>query len=345
MRKVLVTGGAGFFGDILLRRLLQENFICVSVDLCPHTLQHPNLHTYQCDIADQQALERIFAAHQFNAIFHCAAQLAHGRMTKKLLWEGNVIGTQNIADLAAKYQVPKIIFTSSNCLWGKNFHRPVREEDQPEPVELYGLSKWEGEKILLQHNRPFHAVVFRCPTIIDSGRLGLLSILFEFIAENRKVWVVGKGDNRYQFIYAQDLVDACLKSLNYNKSAVFNIGSDNVKSLSEVFKYVIQEAKTKARVAHLPKMLTLFGMKLAYKLGISPLGPYHYKMIAESFVFSTDKIKRELNWQPTLSNEQILSLAYRYYHDNQNEIYARRNVSTHNQASSMGVIRILKWLS
>ena len=103
--------------------------------------------------------------------------------------------------------------------------RPVREQDEPKPIEIYGCSKWEGEKILLERTDAIDVIIFRCPTIIDSGRLGLLAILFAFIDEGRKVWVVGGGKNTYQFIYAPDLADAFMKGLEFRGSEVFNIGS------------------------------------------------------------------------------------------------------------------------
>ena len=62
--------------------------------------------------------------------------------------------------------------------------------------------KLASEKVLKEYAAHLNAVIIRCPTIIDSGRLGLLAILFEFIDDNKTVWVVGKGSNRYQFIYA-----------------------------------------------------------------------------------------------------------------------------------------------
>ena len=119
----------------------------------------------------------------------------------------------------------------------------IVETDPPQPVEIYGKSKWEGEKILLSYKDAINVTIIRCPTITDAGRLGLLAILFEFIEENRKVYLVGGGDNVYQFIYAPDLADACLKACEKtNTSEVFNIGSDNVKSLKEVYRYVIEKA-------------------------------------------------------------------------------------------------------
>ena len=180
---------------------------------------------------------------------------------------------------------------------------------------------------------------------MDEGRLGLLAILFEFINEGRKVWVVGGGENVYQFIYAPDLINACKLALRRGASGVFNIGSDNVRSFREVYGYVIEKAGTGARVASLPKGPALFAMKAAHLLGVSPLGPYQYKMIAEDFVFDTGKIKAELRWEPTLTNEEMLYKSYRYYHENLADIKGRSDVSAHRRAAKMGIIRLLKWFS
>jgi nucleoside-diphosphate-sugar epimerase len=344
-KNILVTGGAGFFGELLKKELLASHYKCVSIDLEKDKTSHPNLTAIQGDIRDIETLKKIFSQNKIGAIYHCSAILAHAVKDKNVLWASNVNGTRNIAEFAKQYNVAKVIFISSNCLWGEGFHRPVREDDTPNPVEIYGLSKWEGEKVLLEYTGYFNVIILRCPTIIDVGRLGLLAILFEFIDEGRKVWVVGKGNNRYQFIYAQDLIDACMKALQYNQSDIFNVGSDNVKSFEEVYTYVIQKAHTGSKVAYLPKNLTILMMKIAHRLNISPLGPYHYKMITEDFVFDTTKIKEKLKWKPTLTNEEMMYKAYEYFHKNKEDIKKRRDVSAHKQTAQMGIIKLLKWLS
>lgn len=343
--KIFITGGAGFLGTIVLEMLLAKGYQCVSMDLHPHSIEHPALTTIQGDISYYEQLLPIFEQHQFSAIIHCAALLAHGSIDKNKLWDANVVATEHIAALAVKYHIKKIIFTSSNCLWAENLHRMITEEDFPRPIELYGKSKLAAEKILMAYQDKIQIIIFRCPTIIDAGRMGLLAILFEFIKEGRKVYVVGKGDNQYQFIYAQDLANAIFMSLSYNKSNIFNIGSDNVKSLYDVFAYVIKKAGTGARMASLPKSLTLNMMKLAYLLGLSPLGPYHYKMIAEDFIFDTKKIKKELGWQPTLTNEEMLWQGYQYYLTNSERLSSAQSVSAHKKPAKMGMIRLLKWIS
>ncbi len=345
MASFLLTGGAGFFGSILKKKLLSLGHQCTSIDLEKDEDEHPNLHSIQGDIRSIDTLNKICAHQSFDAIFHCAAILAHGTMDRELLWTSNVDGTRNVAECCRTWNIPRLIFLSSNCLWGDDRGYPIAEGEQPKPIELYGESKWEGEKILEEYSRDIHVIIFRCCTIIDSGRLGLLSILFEFIDEGRKVWVLDGGKNVYQWIAAPDLVEACLKALSHSQSDIFHIGSDGVRSFADVYQSVIEKTNTGARVASLPSFFLLPLMKLAFKLGLSPLGPYQYKMIASNFLFDTKKIKEKLNWKPTITNDEMLWKAYEYYHQHRQEIEARTNVSAHKKPAKMGVIRLLKWMS
>ena len=264
---------------------------------------------------------------------------------RKALWSSNVDGTRNVAEACRSFGVATLVFTSTNCLWGSNLGHAVAEDEPSEPIEIYGRSKLAAEEALADYRNDLNVIIVRCPTIIDSGRLGLLAILFEFIQDGKKVWVVDGGANRYQFIYAQDLATACLLAMNYPHSDIFHIGSDDVKPLRAVYDAVIAEAKSKSRVTSLPKGPAIAAMKLAHKLGVSPLGRYHYQMIAEDFLFDTAKIKAKLGWRPTLTNEQMLVRAYQYYAAQRAEIHARRDVSAHSKPASMGVIRLLKWIS
>lgn len=346
MKNVLVTGGSGFFGGILKNRLLSDGFNVVNIDLVADPDCHPHLTSVQGDIRDAALVDRLFAEERFDSVMHCAAMLAHEKIDDATLWSSNVDGTRTLADACRRHGVKSLVFTSSNCLWAHNAGRPVREDDPPAPVELYGRSKFAAEQVLQQFQSDLAVVVIRCPTIIDSGRLGLLAILFEFIDEGRKVWVVGNGANRYQFIYAQDLATACLQSMEFGRSETFHIGSDNVPTLREVYEAVIRAAGTASRVACLPRRATIAAMKLANRIGVSPLGPYHYRMIAEDFVFDTSHIKKMLGWCPSLTNEQMMVKAYLYYSQRRKEIDTRAGeVSAHSRPAAMGIIRLLKWIS
>ena len=340
----LITGGAGFFGEILKGRLLADGVRCVSLDLQPDETRHPALETVQGDVRDRALLDRLFEEHGFSTVFHCAALLAHDVRDRERLWQCNVHGTEEVARAAVRHGSARIVFISSNCLWTDPCGRLVTENDPPRPREIYGESKWAAERAL-RSIAGDRAVILRTPTIIASGRLGLLSILFDFILEGRRVWVVGAGDNRYQFVYAPDLADACVRAARSGATGVFNVGSDDVPSLRETYRYVIHRAGTDARVASLPLWPTLPLMRFAHAMGVSPLGPYQYRMIAESFAFDTTKIKETLDWQPTLTNGEMLFEAFDYYRRHLADIAARSRVSAHKQRARPGVIRLLKMVS
>jgi nucleoside-diphosphate-sugar epimerase len=344
MARICVTGGSGFLGSLLVGHLLEQGHEVASIDLLPAPIAHPGLDGVVGDIRNRATLDAMFARARPEVILHCAALLAHDKVTAKEMWSSNVDGTATLAEAAAAAGVPKIVYTSSNCLWGRSFDHPVSEDEPPAPVELYGASKLAAETILLGRS-DIAATAIRCPTIIDEGRLGLLAILFEFIADNRRVWTVGGGNNRYQFIYAADLIDAMLRAWRADGSAVYGIGSDNVATIHDIFAHVIAASGSRSRVASLPTVPTIAAMKLAHALHVSPLGPYHYRMIASSFVFDTRRIKADLGWRPTLTNSEMLLKAYRYYHANRAEIAGRSQVSAHRQSARMGVIRLLKWVS
>lgn len=345
MPHILITGGSGFFGGVLKRRLLDEGFSCVNLDLVPDADRHPNLVSIHGDLRDKALLAGLFRDYEISAVMHCAALLAHGSISEKDLWTTNVGGTRNLAEASCEAGVRKVVFISTNCLWASNLGHAVSENDAPAPVEAYGRSKLAAEQLLAEYADSLQVVILRCPTIIDSGRLGLLAILFEFIQEGKKIWVVGDGGNRYQFIYAQDLATACILAMRYNGEGIFHVGSDSVRTLREVYQAVIEAARSRSKVASLPKGPTIAAMKLAHVLKISPLGPYHYRMIAEDFAFDTTKIRAAMGWRPTLSNEEMLVRAYEYYAGRSEEIHARRNVSAHSKPAEMGVIRLLKWIS
>jgi len=348
MSHLLVTGASGFFGGVLKRRLLAEGHTVVNIDLeADEDAPLPGLTAIQGDLRDHALVEQVFRDHRFDAVFHCAAQLAHGmKLDEDLLWSSNVDATVLLAETAREHGVKPFVFVSTNCLWASNLGHPVQEErDLPAPIELYGRSKLEAERRLQAFTGDLNIVILRCPTIMDSGRLGLLAILFEFIDDHKTVWVVGDGSNQYQFIYAEDLAQACILAAGYGKSDLFHIGSDDVKSMKAVYEAVIAASGSRSKVRSLPKGPTIAAMIAAHKLRLSPLGPYHYKMIAESFLFDTTRIKQRLGWRPTLTNEEMLLRAHQYYAANRKEITARTGASAHRKPASMGIIRLLKALS
>jgi len=346
--RALITGGAGFFGGVLAAHLRSAGWEIALLDRLGDAGMEQQFPLARADLTRPDEIEAAFAhLGKQEIVFHCAALMGHEFPDPNEVWRHNVEGTRNLAAAAVRHGVRKIVYTSSICVFGRGYDHPVTEDEPVNPIETYGKSKLEAERILLGPEASVPAAALRVPTIVSPGRLGLLTILFEFIAEGRRIYLVGGGRNRYQFVYAGDLAEACRLAALAPGSALYNVGADRVRPLREVYQAVIDHAGSRSRLVSLPRAATTGALRALYAMGVSPLGPYHYRMISESFIFDTTRIRNELGWRPTRTGEEVLCEAYEYWRENRAaiEAAARQDVSAHKRGSRMGVIRLVKWLS
>jgi UDP-glucose 4-epimerase len=345
--RILLTGGTGFFGSCLKRHFAKLGYEFVNFDVVRDEDDEKAGVFFHGDLSNAADVEKCFAGRgPFDVVCHVAAQLAHDVKSKEYLWKSNVDGTKNLAEVAAKNGVKTFVFTSTNCLWGRPLNHPVKEDEATCPVELYGVSKLEDEKILAGYRDRMNVVIFRSPTIMGAGRVGLMSILFDFILEGRRIPVVGRGNRPYQFIYADDYADAIVRAFAYGKSDTFNIGSDRPVSLEASYNYVIGKSGSKAKCYHLPVAPTVFALKILHKLHLSPLGPYQYNMIAEEFVFDTGKLKNAMGWAPTRTSQEAFFEAFEYYRSVKADLEKNHDkLPAHRRKADPGIIKLLKWVS
>ena len=345
--RALITGGSGYLGRLLVTGLVERGFDCVAVDIGEGAPVGPRSTLVRGNAVDIAVLERAAGDRKIDVVFHLASQIDFAVDSQTALYDNNVGTTRAVAEFAKTRQVPKVIFTSSNSVYlGNRLKRPILESDTPEPADEYGRSKAGSEKLLADYSSDFDSISFRCPNIMDAGRLGMLSVFFDFILEGRKCWVLGRGDVRHQCIYAQDLIDACVKAIALRRTDVFNIGSDNVPTIREMYQSVIDKAGTGARVASVPGAIAIPGLKAAHRLGLSPIGEYQFRMLTMDFTFDTAKIKRELCWAPTLNNSQMLLKAFEHYRAHRAEIRANSDLSANRSAiTKLGLIGLVKVFS
>ena len=345
--RILLTGGTGFFGGVLKAHLHAAGHDYVNLDRLADPADETAGRMAVTDLRNAAEVETVFAKFgPFDAVIHAAADLAHDVKDCQALWDSNVEGTRHIAEACRRHGTQKLVFISSNCLWGKPLNRPVVEDDPPAPVELYGRSKLAAEQLLRDYRETLDVIIFRSSTIIAPGRVGLLGILFDFIAENRRIPVVGRKDRPYQFIDADEYAAAILLALSHPGSDIFHVGSPAPVSLEKSYAYVIRAAGSSSKLYHLPEFPTLALMRLCYLLKLSPLGPYHYGMIAEEFVFDTRHVERTLGWKATKTNGEILYGAYDYYVKHKAELEAAAaSLPAHRRKSHSGIITLLKWIS
>lgn len=341
--RFIVTGGAGFVGSVMADYLVNHGNEVLSVDWLPYeNAQYKNV---QIDIRNSaQLIETIKQWGNVDAIFHLAVILEHDRQHAKDLDSINVDGTRSVLEAARALKIPKVIFLSTSCLFSNSYDKPVAESEPVAPADRYGRSKLAAEKIIEQY-KDVSTFVVRCPNIMAAGRLGLLTILFDFVREGRRLYIIGSGNNRHSFIGAEDLARACLLACEKNAAGIYHIGSDNVPTMAELYRDVQIFARQKPNLVHVPAAPAKAALELVNTLGMSPLGPYHCRILTANFVFDNSKIKRDLGWAPTRTNTEILCEAYKYYVDNLDEITARRGVSVHKSKAHAGILNILRLVS
>lgn len=350
-RKVLITGGAGFLGINLVNYLLQrgeEGIVVFDKLEQPPENYDRNVIYSKGNILSKEDIGKVFKKYgPFLTVYHLAAEMPNKAVKDKVLWETNVAGGINIVSEAVKNSVKSLIFTSSNVAYGIPQALPATEETPLVPLEIYGKSKAQAEKELLKFKKDINIQIFRCPVISGVGRLGLQAILFEFISENRNVYVLGNGSNKYQFVDAVDVCIALEKASHLHGFDIYNIGADEIITLREIYQSIIDFAKSSSRIISLPRTPILIILSTLDKLNISPLGVYQYTMIGRSLFMDTSKIKNKLNWRPEKTNKDTFIENYKWYREHKGRFtrIGEGEFSSNRSLPKMGIFKLLKILS
>ncbi|MET1001314.1 MAG: NAD-dependent epimerase/dehydratase family protein, partial [Acidimicrobiia bacterium] len=185
--------------------------------------------------------------------------------------------------------------------------------------------------------------IVRPRTILGHGRLGIMAILFEFVADGAPVYVLGPGDNRYQFVHAEDLADACLRAARRPGPAVYNVGAVEFGTMRETLQALVDHAGTGSRVRSLPVAPARVAMKTLAGRGLVPFAPYHWLLYSESLWFDTTKARAELGWEPRHSNASMVIESYEWFLAHRADL-AERTGSHHQSPARLGALRIVKRL-
>jgi nucleoside-diphosphate-sugar epimerase len=340
--KILVSGSSGFLAKVLLRDFEKRKIEYVGVDLADRPPGEYTGRFIKADLCETETVQRIFKETRFDAVIHLASKIDFASSSQADLYDNNLKSTENLCRASIDSGVGKFIFTSSNSVYlGNPETVGITEEIKPIPTDMYGRSKVDSEELLNSFRQKIRVLNLRCPNIIDAGRVGMLSILFELIESNSTLWTVGDGSIRHQCLFAGDLVDLFHHSLAYEKSDTFNLGSDRVPTFREMYQALIERAGSSSKIRPLPRTLSIYPLKILYALGLSPLGPYQFRMLTRDFIFDNHRVKRELAWQPSLNNTEMLSLAYDFFVKNKKALNAGEG-SANSSPVNMGVLKLLK---
>ena len=309
MKNILVTGGAGYFGEILCRKLIQENYKvrCFDLNRCPVM----GVESVIGDIRQYSVIEN--ACSGIDIVYHNVAQVPLAK-NKKLFDSVNKLGISNLLKACIKNQVNKVVYTSSSAVFGIPKDTPIGPDTLPKPNEAYGEAKLEGEKICLKAKKDGIMIsIIRPRTILGHGRLGIMQILFEWVEQGKPIPVFDGGQNIYQFVHAEDLAVACIAAGEAKSSGIYNIGSAKFGKMRQLLEGLILHAKSKSEIKSVPSRPIQWLMKTLGALRLSPLAPYHALMYGQKVYFDTKKAESELKFKPIYSDLEAICESYDTY--------------------------------
>ena len=311
------------------------------VDLSNNFLGN-NVNYINCDIRDTSLVMN--SLKNINYVFHNVAQVPLSK-NKKLFHDVNYLGTKNILEASLENSIDHFAYTSSSAIFGVPDKNPINENTIPIPGEEYGKAKLDGEKIVEQFSKlGLKTSIIRPRTILGGGRLGIFQILFEWIYQNQNIPVFDNGNNIYQFVHADDLAEAIIKTTKIPKPEIFNIGAEKYCSMRETLQYLIDSVNSKSKIKSLKSKHIVPFMNLASKLGISPLAGYHSLMYGKSLYFDIQKSQNELDWTPKYSNKEMIVESYNYYIDNREKILNENsNLSHHKTGVKQGILKLINF--
>lgn len=339
-RTVLVTGGSGYFGTVLCGRALACGDRVRVLDLNPPPAS-PDVEYVAGDVRDAAVVRA--ACEGVDVVLHNVAQVPLAR-DRSLFESVNVVGTANVLVAARDARVAKVVHTSSSAIFGIPERNPVTEDTPPRPLEAYGRAKLEAERLCRDAAAGgLDVTIVRPRTVLGHGRLGIMAVLFEFVADGAPVFVLGGGRNRYQFVHADDLADACLRASARPGPAVYNVGALEFATMRETLQALVDHARTGSRIRSLPVAPARLAMQALARVGQAPFAPYHWLLYAESLWFDVTRAREELGWEPRHSNAAMVIESYEWYLAHRHELDARGR-SHHQSPVRPGLLRLLKHL-
>ncbi len=317
---ILLTGGAGFIGSHVAKKLLEQgnslvivdNFndyynVSLKKDRIKEIQKKFNLEVLKVDLSDYKATEKIFKKYKFDKICHLAAQAGVRYSLKNPLayTSSNIVATVNLFELARKYNVKNFIFGSSSSVYGNNKKIPFSEKDKADfPVSLYGATKKSGEAIAHAYHDLFkiNCTVLRFFTVYGPwGRPDMAYFSFtESIIKKRPIKVFNQGKMKRDFTYIDDIVQGTVKAVEKcYPYEVINLGNNKPIEL-EYFIACIEKA--------------------VGKKAIKQYHPFQLGDVSETWT-DIKKAKKLLNFKPQISIEQgignFVDWYKKYYHASQ----------------------------
>jgi len=310
-----ISGGAGFLGLHLARRLLADGHEVRTLDLAP--LDDPQLERsvdeLRGDVRSVRDVRRLVDGAR--VLVHAAAALPI-QASRESIRSVNVGGTATLLAAAAEAGVERHVLVSSTAVYGVPRVHPIDEDAPLVGVGWYGESKIEAEEVTREFGRRgLEFTIVRPKTFIGPERLGVFEILFDWIRDDRRIYMLGTGENRYQLLAVEDLVDAIVLAADSTAAAgeTMNVGAREFGMVRSDLQSLIDHAGSTSRLTAVPARPAEIALRILELLRVSPLAEWHYKTAHRDSFVDVGKAERLLGWTPRFSNADALRRTYDWY--------------------------------
>jgi nucleoside-diphosphate-sugar epimerase len=341
---VAISGGAGFLGLHLARRLLADGHAVRTLDLA--SLDEPALDgrvdELRGDVRVAADARRLVDG--ADVLVHAAAALPI-QVSRAAIRSVNVEGAAATFAAAREAGVRRVVLVSSTAVYGVPERHPIHEDDPLVGVGHYGESKIEAERLGVAFaRRGLETVIVRPKTFVGPERLGVFEILFDWIREGRRIPILGDGGNRYQLLAVEDLVDAVVRCLDAPVAGeALNIGADRFGTVRDDLQALIEHAGSSSRLRPVPARPAEVALRALELTRLSPLAEWHYRTAHKDSFVSIDKARSLLGWEPRLSNAETLCATFDWYLAHRDELRAAG--TTHRVPWDQRALGLLRRLS
>ena len=339
-----ISGGAGFLGLHLARRLLADGHEVRTLDVVP--LDDPGLEGSVEELHGdiRQPVDAMRLVDGADVLVHAAAALPI-QASREAIRSVNVGGTGTTLAAALEAGVRRAILISSTAVYGVQKVHPLFEDAPLVGVGHYGESKIDAEGVAQDvGRRGLEVVILRPKTFLGPERLGVFEILFDWIREGRRIPILGDGTNRYQLLAVEDLVEATVAAASADVAGeVFNIGATEFGTVRSDLEALIAHAGSGSRLRPVPAKPAELALRALELLRLSPLAEWHYRTAHRDSFVDVSKAQRLLGFAPRLSNAQALCETYDWYLENRGQM--RGAGVTHRVPWDQRALGLLKRLS
>jgi len=272
----LITGGAGFIGSNLIRRLFasEKEIVVTCIDdfdpFYSAQIKELNISTFKdnpgfrlldIDLATTSSKDLARAIKDpVDVIVHLAAKagVRPSILNPLSYQQANVIGLQNLLDFAKETKCKQFVFASSSSVYGINDHFPWKEDEQLMPISPYAMTKLAGEMLGHVYSKLFDIrfIALRFFTVYGPGQRPDLAIhkFTKTILNGKPIGMYGDGTTSRDYTYVDDTVQGIIGAMKYDKTnfEIFNLGNNYSVSLKELIESIEKVTGKKASIEQLP---------------------------------------------------------------------------------------------